>query len=159
VMTDGCPDRASLCTSLLPSPIKQMTPLTHVPHTLRQVGDGFRQGESFSHSKSQITERTSQSVVLVIDMVLYKALWHSNRSLTGEVAEGLTTFKHLPSVTCVSSVCANCSDFKNDVHSFWSGLDSTRVQFPALPDFSEQQWVWNGVHSASWTIWRAIWKK
>jgi hypothetical protein len=28
-----------------------------------------------------------------------------------------------------------------------------------LPEFSEQQWVWNGVHSASWTIWGATWKK
>jgi hypothetical protein len=28
-----------------------------------------------------------------------------------------------------------------------------------LPDFSEQQWVWNGVYSASWTIWGATWKK
>jgi hypothetical protein len=28
-----------------------------------------------------------------------------------------------------------------------------------LPDFSEQYWVWNGVHSASWTIWGATWKK
>jgi hypothetical protein len=28
-----------------------------------------------------------------------------------------------------------------------------------LPDFSEQQWVWNGAHSASWTIWGATWKK
>jgi hypothetical protein len=28
-----------------------------------------------------------------------------------------------------------------------------------LPDFSEQQWVWNGVHSALWTIWGATWKK
>jgi hypothetical protein len=28
-----------------------------------------------------------------------------------------------------------------------------------LPDFSEQQWVWKGVHSASRTIWGATWKK
>jgi hypothetical protein len=28
-----------------------------------------------------------------------------------------------------------------------------------LPNFSEHQWVWNGVHSASWTIWGATWKK
>jgi hypothetical protein len=28
-----------------------------------------------------------------------------------------------------------------------------------LLDFSEQQWVWNGVHSASWTIWAATWMK
>jgi hypothetical protein len=28
-----------------------------------------------------------------------------------------------------------------------------------LRDFSEQKWVWNGVHSASWTIWGATWKK
>jgi hypothetical protein len=26
-----------------------------------------------------------------------------------------------------------------------------------LPDFSEQQWVWNGAHSASWTIWGTTW--
>jgi hypothetical protein len=25
----------------------------------------------------------------------------------------------------------------------------SRVRFPTLPDFSEQQWVWNGLHSAS----------
>ena len=26
-------------------------------------------------------------------------------------------------------------------------------RFPALPHFSEWQWVWNGVHSASWASW------
>jgi hypothetical protein len=28
-----------------------------------------------------------------------------------------------------------------------------------LQDLSEQQWVWNGVHSASWTILGASWLK
>jgi hypothetical protein len=28
-----------------------------------------------------------------------------------------------------------------------------------LPDCSEQQCFWKGVHSASWTIWGATWKK
>jgi hypothetical protein len=28
-----------------------------------------------------------------------------------------------------------------------------------LPGFSEQQRVWNGVHSASWTIWGVTWMK
>jgi hypothetical protein len=32
---------------------------------------------------------------------------------------------------------------------FWLLTQGSRVRFPALPDFSEQQWVWNGVHSAS----------
>jgi hypothetical protein len=27
-------------------------------------------------------------------------------------------------------------------------FDAPLDGFPALPDFSEQQWVWNGVHSA-----------
>jgi hypothetical protein len=43
--------------------------------------------------------------------------------------------------------------------SFWLLTQGSWVRFPALPDFSEQQWVWNGVHSASWTIWGATWKK
>jgi hypothetical protein len=43
--------------------------------------------------------------------------------------------------------------------SFWLLTQGSRVRFPALPDFSEQQWVWNGVHSASWTILGATWKK
>jgi hypothetical protein len=33
--------------------------------------------------------------------------------------------------------------------SFWLLTQGSMVRFPALPDFSEQQWVWNGVHSAS----------
>jgi hypothetical protein len=28
-----------------------------------------------------------------------------------------------------------------------------------LPDFSERQWVWNGAHSALWTIWGVTWMK
>jgi hypothetical protein len=36
---------------------------------------------------------------------------------------------------------------------WWSEFLATdpevRVRFPALPDFSEKQWVWNGVHPAS----------
>ena len=31
----------------------------------------------------------------------------------------------------------------------WLQIQRSRVRFPALPDFSEWQWVWNGVHSAS----------
>jgi hypothetical protein len=30
----------------------------------------------------------------------------------------------------------------------WLQTHSSRVWSPALPDFSEYQWVWNGVHSA-----------
>jgi hypothetical protein len=33
--------------------------------------------------------------------------------------------------------------------SFWLLTQGSRFRFPALPDFSEQQWVWKGVHSAS----------
>jgi hypothetical protein len=33
--------------------------------------------------------------------------------------------------------------------SVWLLTQGSRVGFTALPDFSEQQWVWNGVHSAS----------
>jgi hypothetical protein len=43
--------------------------------------------------------------------------------------------------------------------SFWLLTQGSRVRFSALPDFSEQQWVWNGVHLFSWTIWGATWKK
>jgi hypothetical protein len=32
--------------------------------------------------------------------------------------------------------------------SSWMQTQKSRVRFPALPDFSEYQWVWNGVHSA-----------
>jgi hypothetical protein len=49
-MADGPEDRSSLYISV-PFPIKQTTPLTHIPHTLRQVGDAFRKVESFSVSK------------------------------------------------------------------------------------------------------------
>jgi hypothetical protein len=45
------------------------------------------------------------------------------------------------------------------VKSFWLLTQGSRVRFPPLPDFSEKQWVWNGVHSASWTIGGATWKK
>ena len=31
----------------------------------------------------------------------------------------------------------------------WLQIQRSWVRFPALPDFSEWQWVWNGVHSAS----------
>jgi hypothetical protein len=34
------------------------------------------------------------------------------------------------------------------VVSFSLLTQRSRVRFPALPDFSEYQWVWNGVHSA-----------
>ena len=33
--------------------------------------------------------------------------------------------------------------------SFWLQIQRSRVRFPTLPDFSEQQWVWKGVYSAS----------
>jgi hypothetical protein len=33
--------------------------------------------------------------------------------------------------------------------SVWLLTQGSRVRFPALPDLSEQQWVCNGVHSAS----------
>jgi hypothetical protein len=34
--------------------------------------------------------------------------------------------------------------------SFWLQIQRSWARFPALSDFSEKQWVWNGVHSASW---------
>jgi hypothetical protein len=40
--------------------------------------------------------------------------------------------------------------------SFWLLTQGSRVRFPTLPDFPEQQWVWNGVHSASWTIFEEL---
>ena len=38
----------------------------------------------------------------------------------------------------------------SSVQGIWLQIQRSRVRFPALPDFSEWQWVWNGVHSASW---------
>ena len=35
----------------------------------------------------------------------------------------------------------------------WLQIQRSRVWFPVLPDFPEWQWVWNGVHSASWASW------
>jgi hypothetical protein len=50
-------------------------------------------------------------------------------------------------------------DFEFVRKRVWLLTQGSRVRFQALPDFSEQQWVWNGVHSASWTIWGATWMK
>jgi hypothetical protein len=36
--------------------------------------------------------------------------------------------------------------------SFWLQIQRSLVRFPALPDFSERHWVWNGVHSPSWVL-------
>jgi hypothetical protein len=54
---DRWASRSRFIVHVCPSAIKQTTPLTHIPlalvtpHTLLQVGDGFRQGECFSLSK------------------------------------------------------------------------------------------------------------
>jgi hypothetical protein len=37
---------------------------------------------------------------------------------------------------------------RNSGQTSWVLIQRSRVRFPALPDFSEQQWVWNRVHSA-----------
>jgi hypothetical protein len=71
--------RSRFIAHVCPSPIKQTTPFTHIPHTLRQDGVGFRQGECSFAFKNRITECTSQSAGLATDMVLYRALWHSNQ--------------------------------------------------------------------------------
>jgi hypothetical protein len=52
-------------------------------------------------------------------------------------------------ITMINSACHRPYRFHRAL-SFWLQIQRSWVRFPALPDFSENQWVWNGVYSASW---------
>jgi hypothetical protein len=80
----GVKDSASLCTSVLRPLNKQhhlhtfplfMTPSPITSTSWRWISTG----RMFCVFKNRITECTSQLAGLVIDMVLYKTLWHSNQ--------------------------------------------------------------------------------
>jgi hypothetical protein len=94
---------------------------------------------------------SSSEKTTVAELVKTVTTFHGNRSFFNvltrkhhysfpESAQSNLSFK--PRVPPLWSSC----------QSFWLLTQGSRVSVPALPDFSEQQWVWNGVHSASWTI-------
>jgi hypothetical protein len=87
--------RSCIIVHICPSPIKEITPLMHISHTLQQVGKKFRQGECFSRSKIKSLNTVSHSVGLVTVMVLCRGLCLSNQFTgsvdTWDVAEGLVT--------------------------------------------------------------------
>jgi hypothetical protein len=77
--------RSCFIVHICPFPIKQMTPLTHIAHIHDLFPIHFdRLAMDFSrvnvfHVKNRITEFTLQSAWLVIVLIPYKSLWHSNQ--------------------------------------------------------------------------------
>jgi hypothetical protein len=73
--------RSLFLVHVCPSPSKQTTPLKHItsswPHTSTSWW-WISTGRMFIALKNRTTERTSQSGGLINDMVLHKAVWHSN---------------------------------------------------------------------------------
>jgi hypothetical protein len=69
------------------------------------------------------------------------------------------TLIHITVVVIVFALYSLWPPLWSSGQSFWLLTQGSRVRFLTLPDVSEQQWVWTGVHSASWTIWGATWKK
>jgi hypothetical protein len=62
------------------------------------------------------------------------------------------TFLFSPSLLAILPISSSLIFFPppwSSGQSDWLLTQGSRFRFPALPDFSEQQWVWNGVHSAS----------
>jgi hypothetical protein len=100
VTTDERPDRAPLWTSVLP-PLTNDTTCAHsphswhLPHIFRQVWRMISAGWMFFAFENRITERTSQPAGLVIDMVLYKPLWHSNQFPQGLGKKTLETWQRV----------------------------------------------------------------
>jgi hypothetical protein len=122
-----------LCTSILP-PLSELHPLctfpsfmTPSPYTMTNWWLIFA-GRTVFVFKNQITEHTSQSVGLVIDMVLYKALWLSNQSTQwGHVRESHDSSR--PPKTDQWHAWtwrANTSYFKNYSCQLWPSLDDLR---------------------------------
>jgi hypothetical protein len=73
-----------------------MTPLTHISHTLRQVGDGFQQGECFWHSKIESPTSPHNRKDQQLTWLFIKHCDTATNSLNGsanieKVADGMTT--------------------------------------------------------------------
>jgi hypothetical protein len=127
VMTAGHPDQASLYTSVLP-PLNQATPLPHIPlvhDTLPIHSDKFTMDfgrVKLFMFKNWIAKHTSQSAGSLIDVVLYKTLWHSSQftqwlgkhwGCCRGSDDSSQPWK--PSRQCPAwAGCTNCSYFKND---------------------------------------------
>lgn len=140
---DGRPDCTSSCTSVL-LPLNQGHHLctfpsfmTSSPYTLTSRW-WISAGQMFFAFEVQITERTSQPAGLVIDMVLYKALRHSNQFTQwlskhwgrGRGSEDSSQPSKTSSQWPAQAECANGSYFKNDIHiicsSYCRNFDSVK---------------------------------
>jgi hypothetical protein len=122
--------RSRFIVHICPSPINQTTQFMHIPlmtpspYTLTSW-QWISTERMFFVFKNWITECTSQSVGLVVDVVLYKALWHSNKFTEwlgkhwgcGRWSDNSSR----PSKTSCKwpsrAGCANGSYFKNDPHN------------------------------------------
>lgn len=78
---------------ICPSFIEKPTPFTHISiihHTPPQAADEFQLGELFEHLKNLITDRTSQSVGLLINMVTNKPVQNGiNNNDSGVIRNGV----------------------------------------------------------------------
>jgi hypothetical protein len=128
VMTDGHPDCGLLCTSVLPPLNKQhhlcSFPLFMTPSPYTSKSWWWTSaGHTFFTFKNRITKSTSQSAGLVIDMVLYKALWYSNQFTwwlgkhwgQGRGSDDSSRPSKTSSQWPERAGCTNGSYFKNDL--------------------------------------------